>query len=134
MKYLFIGIGIFVSVFLNFANVQTTHAAEENFDSANIDNILPKYEGIPKLSNARNLPHGDINTHFIPRFIDILIKISYTIAVMVVLYAGILYVVAGDEDGKITNAKNILIYGVIGFIIITVSYAVIQGVVRLQFF
>jgi hypothetical protein len=132
MKFLFFIFGIFIFIFLNIFIGDSVQAVE-NFDSMDIQDILPNNTD-KLLSNAKNLPHGDINTHFIPRFIDILMKISYTIAVMVILYAGILYIVAGDEDAEITNAKNILIYGAVGFFIITVSYAVIQGVVRLQFF
>ncbi|MBT4936494.1 hypothetical protein HON22_01105 [Candidatus Peregrinibacteria bacterium] len=106
------------------------YAESKSFDTPNIQKIIPQHSR----EEVKNLPRGDISTHFLPRFIDILMKLSYTIAVAIIIYSGIIYIISGDDDGEITKAKDIFIYGVAGFLIITVSYAIVQGVIRFQFF
>lgn len=93
---------------------------------ADFIDILPRKQKI-----AGDLPAGDLATHFLPRFIDIMIKTAYTISVGFIIYAGLLYFIAHGNDGETKKAKQILIYGAIGFIIITVSYAIVEGVTRI---
>jgi len=112
----------YCSIFLKIFNKTIIYMAD-------VSNLIPKKEG-----HLYNLPDGDISTHFIPRFIDILIKISYTIAVAVMVYAGILYIKSQGDDTDQEKAKDIFIFGIIGFLVIVISYAFVQGVMRLNFF
>ncbi|MBI2463508.1 hypothetical protein HYV57_00965 [Candidatus Peregrinibacteria bacterium] len=48
------------------------------------------------------------------------------VAVMFVIYAGILYVTAGGEEDKVTSAKKILTYAGLGLILILLSFALVN--------
>lgn len=48
------------------------------------------------------------------------------IAVIFVIYAGILYVTAGGEEDKVTSAKKILTYAGLGLIVILISFALVN--------
>lgn len=53
-----------------------------------------------------------------------------TIAVIVVIYGGFRYVVSGGNEQKITTAKNTILYGVIGVVVIAISQALIIFVIN----
>ena len=95
---------------------------------ADFNDVLPKKGPIDG-----DLPDGDITTHFVPRVIDIMITSAYTISVGFMLYAAFLYIYAHGDEGDLDKAKNIFIYSVVGFLIITVSYAIVQGVTNFNF-
>lgn len=53
------------------------------------------------------------------------------VATLFVIYGGFLYITAGGDDGKVENAKKILMYAVIGIIICLMSFAIINTVIDL---
>lgn len=77
------------------------------------------------------LPTGDAVTHFLPRAIDILIKSAYTIDLAILVYAAFLYFLAHGDDGEYGKAKTTFIYSVVGFLVISISYAIVTGVTAL---
>ena len=93
-----------------------------------VNNLMPE-----RLPN-QNLPQGDLGSHFMPRAIDLMIKSSYLIAVFMFAWAGYLYINTQNDDKGAAKAKSIFIYAIIGFVIATLAYAIVQGVTRLQFF
>ncbi len=96
-----------------------------------LTDLIPRKSGGEYLNN---LPDGDIASHFIPRLIDILIKVSYTISVAFMIYAGVLYIIAQGEQEDKDKAIDIFIFAITGFLVISASYAVVQGIIRLDFF
>lgn len=67
----------------------------------------------------------------------IFIKITNTalflvgaISVVMLIYGGIRYTVSGGESGAVTNAKNTILYAIVGIVISIVAYAVVQFVVN----
>jgi len=98
--------------------------------ASEVTELIPRQNG----TNLSNLPNGDIATHWIPRIIDIILKLGFTITTAMIVYAGILYIMAQGEEGDADKAKDILIYGITGFIIISISYAVVQGIISFDFF
>lgn len=66
----------------------------------------------------------------------IFIKITNTalflvgaISVVMLIYGGIRYTVSGGESGAVTNAKNTILYAIVGIVISVVAYAVVQFVI-----
>lgn len=86
----------------------------------------------PTQSDA-DLPTPLLSSEFIPDVIKIILNITYTITVGMLLYAGALYVMRNGEEEYETKAKNIFRNGIIGLVIISVSYAVVYGVTQLLF-
>ncbi len=57
--------------------------------------------------------------------------ISYAVgvvAVIMIVYAGFLYITSGGDSGKITKAKNALIYAIIGLFIASLAQFIVHFV------
>ena len=52
------------------------------------------------------------------------------ISVVMLIYGGIRYTVSGGESGAVTNAKNTILYAIVGIVISIVAYAVVQFVIN----
>jgi hypothetical protein len=50
------------------------------------------------------------------------------LAVLMIIYGGVLYMTAAGEQGKIDKGKKIIMYAVIGIIIILLSFALVNTV------
>ena len=85
-----------------------------------------------ELVNAENLPAGDIPVVF-SIIADILLGITGSIAMVALIYTGILYVTARGDDTQLDKAKNILLYIIVGLVVIAASYANILGISSLSF-
>jgi hypothetical protein len=59
---------------------------------------------------------------------DILMPIGGVVAVLMIMYAGFLFVTAGGEPGKITKAKDALLWGVIGAAILLGAWVISQAI------
>ena len=51
------------------------------------------------------------------------------IAVIVIIAAGIFYVISSGDPGRITKAKNLLLYSVIGLIIVMSAFVITNFVI-----
>jgi hypothetical protein len=51
------------------------------------------------------------------------------IAVIMIIYAGFVYVTSSGDDGKIKSAKNIILYSVVGLVVIVVSRIIVAFVI-----
>jgi hypothetical protein len=47
------------------------------------------------------------------------------VAVLFLVWGGVQYVTSGGDDGRVKNAKNTILYAIIGLIITIVAYAVV---------
>lgn len=52
------------------------------------------------------------------------------IAVIFVIYAGFRYVTSGGDAGKVTSAKNTLVYAIIGLVIAATAQIIVQFVLK----
>ncbi len=50
------------------------------------------------------------------------------VAVIMIIYAGVLYVTSGGDEGNTEKGKKIIMYAVIGLIIIMLSWAIVQTI------
>lgn len=71
----------------------------------------------------------DIRTT-ISRIINAFLGLLGIIAVLIILYAGFIWMTAGGSEEKITKAKKLLINGFIGLAIIMSSYAIVSFLFR----
>ena len=51
------------------------------------------------------------------------------IAVIMVIYSGILYITAAGDAGKLAKAKNSLIWSIVGLAVVILSYAIVRFVI-----
>lgn len=74
---------------------------------------IPTMDGNTLLANALNL------TYFI----------AGAVAVIVIIAAGIFYVISSGDPGRITKAKNLLTYAIVGLIIVVSAFVITNFVI-----
>ena len=52
------------------------------------------------------------------------------ISVIMLIYGGLRYVLSGGDNKKVTDAKNTILYAIIGLIISILSYAIVNFVIN----
>ena len=90
-----------------------------NFIFTIIGNASTTPNGIPTLTGEQLLRNGLNITYFA----------AGTVAVIVIIIAGINYVTSTGDAGKVTKAKNMLTYAVVGLIIVLVAFAITNFVI-----
>lgn len=71
---------------------------------------------------------GDVKTS-ITKVINYLLTFLGILAVIMIIYAGILMIMAQGEEENVEKGKKIIIWAVVGIIVITLSYAIVNFVV-----
>lgn len=66
----------------------------------------------------------------ISKAINIFSVIVGIVAVVMVIYGGFRYVTSGGKQESVTNAKNTLLYAVIGLVIVALSQAIVHFVLK----
>lgn len=64
------------------------------------------------------------------RITDTLLYLVGLIAVVMLIWGGLRYVVSGGDAKKVTDAKNTILYAIIGLIISFFSYAIVHFVIN----
>ena len=69
-------------------------------------------------------------TALIPRAINLMLFIVGILAIIVLIYGGIRYVLSGGDAGKVKDAKNTILYAIVGLVIAILGYAVVNWVIQ----
>jgi Type IV secretion system pilin len=56
---------------------------------------------------------------------QLLTFIFAAVAVLFLVWGGVQYVTSGGDDGRVKNAKNTILYAIIGLVITIVAYAIV---------
>jgi cysteine-rich repeat protein len=88
--------------------------------------------GVSAFDGASNLSGTDIRV-IVARIINIFLGLLSIVAVGIVIYGGVTYMTAGGDEGKVEDAKKILVNGAIGLAIVLSAFAISRFVLtRLQ--
>ncbi len=68
-----------------------------------------------------------VNT-LIKTIVNVLSWVVGVLSVIMIVFAGFQYVNSGGDSGKISSAKNTLIYAIVGIVIVASSQAIVQFV------
>lgn len=60
--------------------------------------------------------------------IEVVIGLVGVLAVGVMIYGGVMFVISTGDASKITKARNIMIYGVVGLVVTILAYAIVKFV------
>lgn len=52
------------------------------------------------------------------------------IAVIMIIYAGILYVTAAGKEDQVGTAKKVILYSIVGIVLIALSFAIVNTVLK----
>lgn len=69
------------------------------------------------------------DTQVLHNGLNIVYFLAGTIAVIVIIIGGLMYVTAAGNSGNITKAKNMLLYAVVGLVIIIAAWAITNFVI-----
>jgi len=107
---------------INTANAQT--------DNSRGEGNLPEYTGEKvDLGNPLNKGGGPLDggvPAIIGRVINAVLGIVGSLALLMFVYGGLLWMTAGGRDEKITQGKNIIIWATLGLVVIFASYAIVK--------
>ncbi len=78
-----------------------------------------KYETIAQTTSLRD---------FIQKVLNFALTFLGIIAIVAIIYAGYLYILSGGDESNTDNAKKIVMYVVVGILVVTVSYALVNTV------
>lgn len=62
---------------------------------------------------------------------DILLYVVGFIAVLMLIWGGVRYIISGGDSKKITDAKNTILYALLGLVIAFISYAIVHYILSL---
>lgn len=71
----------------------------------------------------------DGNAAIIPRVINLMLFIVGVLAVIMLIWGGIRYVISGGDATKVKDAKNTILYAIVGLIVAILGYAVVNWVI-----
>lgn len=116
MKKLFVIFGITITLLLP-SSVAFASDACDLMVSSEKSAICEK----PAKNSAKNTIFNVINT---------ILGLVGSLSVVMIVYAGIQYVISAGDSGKVAKAKNIIIYAVVGLLIAVFSYTIVNFVVK----
>ena len=76
---------------------------------------------------------NQIFTRIIPNLLSWLMLLSGSIAILMGVLAGILFVTAGNNDERIDQAKRVIIYSGLGLLLTMFAYFIVEMINRLPF-
>jgi hypothetical protein len=67
-------------------------------------------------------------TNIITTVVNIISIIVGVVAVIMIIWGGLKYITSGGESGKITSAKNTIIYALIGLVVVALAQFIVRFV------
>ena len=80
-------------------------------------------------ANSANPGTGDNLNDLIGNIINTILYIVGLVTVAVIIYGGVRYTLSTGDPKKVTDAKNTIMYGIIGLVICILAYAIVNFVV-----
>lgn len=69
-------------------------------------------------------------TDVIDTLVDVLLYLVGAIAVVMIIVGGIMYTTSSGDAGKVTKAKNTLMYAIVGLLVAFFAFALVNWVFR----
>ena len=73
--------------------------------------------------NEKNDLYGNVRT-----IINWIVMVVGIVAVIMIIIGGIFYVISAGDPGKIKKAKDTILYGIIGLVIVLLAFAIVNFV------
>ncbi len=99
----------------------------------NILEILPESSIHEDKSLAAMVSTGDLEEQVLPAAIKMFLGMVATISFVMFIYAGVNLIISQGNEEEMTKFKNMLLWSVIGLAVITMSYAIVKGVMAINF-
>ncbi len=127
-KIMFITVMLFTVGFLLSVNTYALDIAAPSLVAA-----TPIKDGIDKSKTTTGMGNqgsdADVN-NVIQTIITILIWLVGVLAVIMIIYGGILYTTSGGDPAKIKKGKDTIVYGIVGLIIAILAFVIVNFVIN----
>ncbi|MBN1258414.1 hypothetical protein JXA05_01515 [Candidatus Peregrinibacteria bacterium] len=80
------------------------------------------------------VPAGDIVTDFIPGIIRQLFRFAWLGIFITLTISGIYMVISFDNEEKLTKARQMIYYSLVGFAFVSLAFAIVKAVTDIDFF
>jgi cytochrome bd-type quinol oxidase subunit 2 len=81
-------------------------------------------------SGGNNTQGTDKVNTIITTVVNIFSAIVGVVSVIMIIYGGFKYISSGGDSGKVTEAKNTIIYAVIGLVVVALAQFIVQFVLN----
>lgn len=94
--------------------------------------IVKQFGANPQISASGkggiNIPTTDANT-LIHNILNLIYFVGGAVAVVVIIIAGFRYVTSAGDSGAVGKAKNQILYGIIGLVVVMLAFTITQFVI-----
>jgi hypothetical protein len=87
---------------------------------------------IDDIENDTGLPNGSIVNDLIPNVISAILAVFAMLLTISALWAGVLFLTQFGDEERVTKARQLLIWSLVGVVATAVSYAYVSGIVNLN--
>ncbi|PIR93358.1 hypothetical protein COT99_01140 [Candidatus Falkowbacteria bacterium CG10_big_fil_rev_8_21_14_0_10_43_10] len=124
---LFKKIVICLSLILTLFFTTTTVSASNQGEDRTVNN---RGGGTVQLNDPLNLPKDGTGPQIlIGRIIQAVLGLVGSLALIMFIYGGLLWMTAGGKEEKVTQGKNILIWATLGLLVIFAAYGLVYFVI-----
>jgi len=81
-----------------------------------------------------SVPTGDLISDFIPMIIRQLFRFAWLAVFISLTVSGIMFVIAHDDEDRLTKAKSMLHFTLIGFAFVAMAFAIVKAISDIDFF
>ncbi len=86
----------------------------------------------PDLWEAAGCREGEDRDETIFGPVEIMIRVALgligVVGVVVIIYGGVMYTISTGDAAKVTKAKNIILYGIVGLVVAVLAYVIVEFV------
>ncbi len=94
-----------------------------------VTNALTKEEtGLPDTIKAAELQSKDLAT-FVGGALGVVLGIIGVLFLVMLVYGGVLWMIGGDDEKKVTKARELILYSVLGLIVIVSAGAITKFII-----
>lgn len=131
MRKILVIVALIVGVLSISATSKAVYASGSSGSGSGSKNSASIPGGIQSGINAAEKAHGGSGDlmGFFKKIVNTFLFLIGAIAVAMIVYAGFQYVNSGGDSGKVSAAKNTILYAVIGIVVATLAYAIVNFVV-----
>lgn len=99
-------------------------ATSQSVEAQGLDEAMTTIEG-SSASSAKG-----VDSDLVVTIINWMLFAIGIVAVIMLIYGGFLYATSAGDSNKVTNAKNTILYAIIGLVIAILAFAIVQFIVN----
>jgi len=80
--------------------------------------------------DTKNLPKPEVGADRIIEFANVAIGVFSTVAILVIVVAGFRYIIAKGEPQAMAQAKNMIIYALVGLSVCVMAFSIVNFVIN----